>query len=70
VRANAQQLYKLAVGITSLFGAKVLSHDEQNMRSAALREKLLDVLERNEARCLDDNVDRDVVLADLLKELS
>jgi hypothetical protein len=70
VRADSKQLWKLAGGIASLFGGVVLSHDDQNTRSAALREKLFDVLEKNESRCLDDNIDRDVVLAELLKALA
>jgi hypothetical protein len=70
VRANADQLWKLAVGIASLFGGVALTKDEQRARSAALREKLFDVLEKNEARCLDDNIDRDAVLDDLLRALT
>ena len=70
VRADAKQLWKLAGGIASLFGGIVLNLDEQHARKLALREKLIDVLEQNEARCLDDIVDRDVVLAELLKALS
>jgi len=70
VTIDATQLWKLAGGIASLFGGVVLNLDQQRTRNLALREKLFDVLERNESRCLDDNVDRDVVLRELLKALS
>jgi hypothetical protein len=70
VRADATQLWKLAGGIASLFGGIVLSLDEQRTRKLALREKLFDVLERNESRCLDDDDDREVVLRELVKALS
>lgn len=67
---TAEQLWRLAAGIVELFGGTVLRYDDERDRATKLREKIFDVLVDNEARCLDDNIDRDVVLVELMKALS
>lgn len=67
---DATQLWTLARGIVSLFGGTVLSPDGDRERGLELRGRLLDVLQANESRCLDDDIDREVVLRELLKVLS
>jgi hypothetical protein len=69
VTLDATKLWNLAVGIVELFGGKVLCSDQVHERESNLREKIFDVLVDHEARCLDDNIDRDVVLAALIKAL-
>jgi hypothetical protein len=70
VSLKADQLWALAVGVLELFGAKAVRYDEVRAESASLRAKIFDVLVDNEARCLDDNVDRDHVLGELVKALA
>lgn len=65
VALNAAQLWDLGEAIIALFGGLAMRVDDQ----AALRNKLFDVLFDNEARCLDDNIDREVVLNALMKAL-
>lgn len=69
VTLDATKLWNLATGIVELFGGKVLCPDQIHERDSKLREKIFDILLANEARCLDDNIDRDFVLAALVKAL-
>jgi hypothetical protein len=69
VRVTSEQLWKLVDATASLFGGVALGPDRMHERDAKLRDKIFDVLQANEARCLDDNVDRDVVLGELVKAL-
>lgn len=51
-------------------GDKIVGWFDDGDDREALRKKLSSVLEQNEARCLDDDVDRGVVLGELMKALS
>jgi hypothetical protein len=71
VALDANRLWNLAsVIITELFGGAVLTHDERHATEQTLRDKIHDVLVQHEARCLDDNIDRDAVVAELVKALT
>jgi hypothetical protein len=69
VELDATQLWNLAEGIVSLFGGVALCEDANRDRVAMLRAKIVDVLSDHEARCLDDDIDRGVVVRELLKAL-
>jgi hypothetical protein len=71
VRVTAEQLWKLAVGIASMFdGAIALTRDARRVRVDDLRARIERVLSENESRCLDDDIDRGVVLGELVRTLS
>jgi hypothetical protein len=67
ITLDPDQLWKLAEQILAWFDAKPVRTNEYRH---TLRGKIFDVLVDNEARCLDDNIDRDVVLRELVKALS
>ena len=69
VKLDAQRLWDLACGIVDMFGGTVLNHDQQRVVEQTLTDKIRDVLCANEARCLDDDIDREVVLRELVKAL-
>ena len=69
-RLTATQLWSLAEAIASLFGGVALRPDEYRDELDGLRAKIEDVLSANEARCLDDDVDRRVVVTALVKALA
>jgi hypothetical protein len=64
------QLWKLAEQILAWFDAKAIRSDEQRAATDKLRERIERVLSENEARCLDDDIDRGVVARELVKGLS
>ena len=69
IELDADQLFDLAKQIAGWFGAFVLTVDEMHERKTKLQDKIERVLETNQARCLDDYIDRNVVIRELLKEL-
>jgi hypothetical protein len=69
IRMTAEELMKLAVEILGWFGAVALNADQRHGRWTMLRERIERVLAENESRCLDDNIDRDVVIGELMKAL-
>ncbi len=69
VKLDAQRLWDFACGIVDLFGGTVLNHDQQRVVEETLRDKIRDVLCAHESRCLDDDIDREVVLRELVKAL-
>jgi hypothetical protein len=69
VQVDAMQLWKLGEAIVSLFGGVVLSPDQHRAHAEALRSKISSVLFEHEARCLDDDIDRGVVINALVKAI-
>ncbi len=70
VELDAERLWNLASGIISLFGGVALRADTARNDREALTDKVREVLCDNEARCLDDDVDREAVLRELVKALT
>ncbi len=66
IELTADQLWQLGEQIVSWFGAKVLRVDDQHK----LRERIEHVLSENESRCMDDDIDRGVVVNALVRALS
>jgi hypothetical protein len=62
VKLDSTQLRYLGDKILGWYGT-----EEKNRE--LLRQKIASVLEQNEARCLDDDIDRSVVLDELVKAL-
>lgn len=50
-------------------GDKIVGWFDDQEERELLSQKLASVLEQNEARCLDDNIDRGVVLSELMRAL-
>lgn len=69
VTLDATRVWDLATGIAALFGGTLLSHDQMRVVEAELTDKVRDILCQHESRCLDDDVDREVVLRELVKAL-
>lgn len=69
VTLDATRLWELVAGVAELFGGTLLNHDQARNSEAALVDTVRDVLCRNESRCLDDDIDREVVLRELVKVL-
>lgn len=69
VTLDATRLWNLIHGVAELFGGTVLEPDRARMTEQALIDKVREVLCANEARCLDDDIDREVVLRELVKVL-
>ena len=70
IELTSEQLWQLGAQIMSWFDAKVVRHDDQQKAAAELRERIERVLSENESRCMDDDVDRGVVVRELVKALS
>jgi len=70
VTLSPQQLWDLGCQIVGWFGGTVLNCDEARTKRDDVRAKIESVLEQNEARCLDDDIDRGVVVRELLKALA
>lgn len=70
VKLTASQLWNLAEDITEWFGGKALTPDALHAHHAVLYDKIFAVFEKNEMRCLDDDIDRGVVVAELMKALT
>lgn len=69
VTLDAQRLWHLIHGVAELFGGTVLEPDKARLTQQELIDKVRDVLCANEARCLDDDIDREVVLRELVRAL-
>jgi len=65
IELNSEQLYQLGEQIVSWFGGTVLRVDDRHK----LREVIDRVMADNESRCLDDEIDRGVVVRELVKAL-
>lgn len=70
VQLDAGRMHDLLVGIASLSGSVVLEPDLARATEVTLTDKIRDVLCANESRCLDDDIDREVVLRELVKALT
>lgn len=70
VQLDSERLWNFICGVVELYGGAVLTYDEKNRATQLLEDKVRDVLCSNEARCLDDDIDREVVLRELLKALT
>ena len=70
VKLDPEKLWHLIHGVAELFGGTVLTRDQARVTEAQLIDKIRDVLCANEARCLDDDIDREVVLRELVRALS
>lgn len=70
VNLDARRLWNLIHGVAELFGGTVLEPDLAKATEETLRDRIRDVLCENESRCLDDDIDREVVLRELVKALT
>jgi hypothetical protein len=66
---DATQLLALVRELAGWFGAIVLTTDQQHACSDGLHDRIVAVMEQNESRCLDDEIDRGVVVRELVKAL-
>jgi hypothetical protein len=70
VQLDSERMWNFITGVVEMYGGAVLTYDEKRTAEAKLIDAVRDVLVRNEARCLDDDIDREVVLRELVKALT